>query len=159
MRTASGCAVFWLAASLACLVRGGPEPALAPVPFTTGVSAFKPGDGITITNVRSTSPDMKPGDTVAVDGTYSLASAQQAMVGLSVTFTRSQFVQTNSVLVRISGPAGTFSLTRPIEAEGYLNVRLVSEGGGPALGRIYFGTATQMQEIQHWDPEKWLERK
>ena len=99
---------------------------------------------------------MKPGDTVAVDGTYSLASAQQAMVGLSVTFTRSQFVQTNSVLVRISGPAGTFSLTRPIEAEGYLNVRLVSEGGGPALGRIYFGTATQMQEIQHWKPEKWL---
>ena len=148
-----------MALSMASLVRGGEEPALMPVQFTTGVNLFKPGDLITITKVQSTSPDMKLGDTVSVEGTYSLASAQNAMVGLSVTFTNSNLVQTNSIPLRVSGPSGTFTLTTPIEAEGYLNVRIFSERGGTPLGKIYFGTAKQMQEIQHWDLEKWLEKK
>ena len=138
------------------LARGGEQPVLTPVQITTGVNFFKPGDSITITEVTSTSPELKPGDTVAVKGTYTLATESNAMLALSVTTTGKETHRnpTPGQRMQVSEAEGKFTLTTSIVDKGYLHVSFYTVTGDKSLGGIYFGTADQMREIQDWDLKK-----
>ena len=63
---------------------------------TRGVQFFRPGDSITITEVKATSPDLKAGDKVIVKGHYTLASEPKASLCLFATATKGSGKSTNS---------------------------------------------------------------
>lgn len=138
------------------LTRGGEQPVLTPVQITTGVNFFKPGDSITITEVTSTSPELKPGDTVAVKGTYALVTESNAMLALSVTTTgrETHRTPTPGQRMQVSKGTGEFTLTTSIADKGYLHVNFYTVTGDKSLGGIHFGTADQMREIQDRDMKK-----
>ena len=50
---------------------------------------------------------------------------------------------------------GQFELPETLRCEGYLHVTLYSVPEGKAVGGLYFGTAQQMKEIEHWNVRSW----
>jgi len=121
------------------------------VPFELGEAEFAPGDSITITQVRGTSVTITTNETYCVDGTYTLASQDQADLCLFVTTT-----QTNSTpiqaqqKVRITNGTGTFHLVETMTGEGYPHVTFYAVRQGNGFGGVYFGQAPWVLSKKSW---------
>jgi hypothetical protein len=117
-----------------------PTAGLASVPFTTSRAQFAAGDAITIQEVRASSPNLAPGDIVAVRGTYTLQSAASATLLLSLTVNAPGAVEAVSPSSRqsISG-SGTFELAYEIKQPGALHISFYPSSSGSSFGGVYFG--------------------
>jgi hypothetical protein len=131
------------------------------IEFTEGVKFFKEGDSITITQVKSTSPDLKTGDTVTVKGRYTLSSAPRAALSLYATEAKGPGRSRTFPAQRkaINKGEGEFDLSITLPYDGYLHVTFYSITAGKPFGGVYFGTAKQMEDIMHWNPEDWYTAK
>ncbi|HUJ71372.1 MAG TPA: M56 family metallopeptidase [Verrucomicrobiae bacterium] len=127
------------------------------VPFVQGPHFLRDGDSIVITEVLSSSPDFKVGDTVKVTGRYTLSSKPQARLCLFVTTTGNSGAtpivsqQTKQVLQG----SGEFVLSETITDEGHLHLTFYDPDGGNPFGGLYFGAEQQMQEIAGWNVKDW----
>ncbi len=144
-----------LSLTLALVVRG--EPAINPaefpavVPFELGATEFLPGDSITIQQVRGTSPTIRTGGTYYVEGTYTLASRDQADLALFATTSSRVATPTDrSQIVRVEKGTGTFHLTKVMRAEGYLHLSFYPVPSGSAFGGVYFGQGQGLLKKKGW---------
>jgi PEGA domain/HEAT repeats len=138
-----------------------PQGTVELVSHTVGVKSFRPGDSITITEVKATSPDLKLGDTVVVKGYYTLVSEPKASLCLFATATKgsgSSPIRPGQTL-GINKGEGQFELSETLDCDGYLHVTFYSVPGGKPFGGLYFGTAKQMKDIEHWDVRSWYSDK
>jgi hypothetical protein len=117
----------------------GDTPADFPyeVQFQVGDAQFAPGDNITITALRGTRDIITTNETYCVEGTYTLASTNEASLGFFATS-----ANTNSTPVKarqmmdITKGTGTFRLIKTMGREGYLHVSFYN---GNSFGGVYFG--------------------
>jgi hypothetical protein len=121
------------------------------VPCELGEAEFAPGDNITITRVLGTSAAITTNQSFCVEGTYTLASRDQADLCLFVTTS-----QTNSTpieppqTVRITNGTGTFRLVKTMAEEGYPHVTFYTVPHGRGFGGVYFGQAPWILSKKGW---------
>ena len=116
-----------------CALADGPADFPYLVPFELGEAEFAPGDNITITQVRGTSAAIGTNQTYCVDGTYTLASQDQADLSLFVTTAQANSTAIEPAqTVRITNGVGTFHLVKTMTQDGYLHITFyqVSHGHG-----------------------------
>ena len=155
-----------------------PEAGLAPEKATASVVAAKPdtvivvepargvqffclGDSISITAVKATSPHLRAGDKVVVKGHYTLSSRPKAALCLFATATKGSGkgpIRPEQKLAITKGD-GDFELSETLEGDGYLHLTFYSVPQGKPFGGMYFGTAKQMKEIEHWAVKNWYTAK
>ena len=125
-------------------------------PFST-IKSFRDGDSITITEVKATSPDLKAGDKVIVKGHYTLSSKPKASLCLFLTASTGSGAGPihPEQQLNIAKGEGEFELSETLEGDGHLHVTFYSVPDGKDFGGMYFGTAKQMKEIEHWHVENW----
>jgi RNA polymerase sigma factor (sigma-70 family) len=128
------------------------QPAVTPV---LGPKAFRDGDVIEITGVRSTSEKFEQGDTVTVRGRVRLATENQAQVSLFVTQTEGDGHEEIDPAQTMTVKRGNsdFELKTTIKHRGYLHVTLYDHAGR-SFGGVYFGTAEQMKRIREEEQTK-----
>ena len=137
------------------------ESAVIVIETTPGDRFFSPGDSITITEVKASSPDLKAGDKVIVKGRYALSSRAKASLCLFQTVTKGSGrgpIHTGQRLAVTKG-RGEYELSETLEQDGYLHVTFYSVPQGKPFGGMYFGTAKQMREIGRWDVQSWYTAK
>ena len=129
---------------------------MEPVSSTVGVKFFRPGDSITITEVKATSPDLKNGDKMIVSGYYTLASEPRASLCFFTTATTGSGIGPirPEQTIGIAKGEGRFELSKTLDCDGYHHVTFYSVATGKPFGGLYFGTAKRMEEIKHWDVRK-----
>ena len=121
------------------------------VPFELGMTEFLPGDNITILQVRGTSPAIRTGETYCVEGTYTLASKDEADLAIFATTVGAVSVRTEPTqIVRVKKGTGTFRLVKPMRAEGYLHVSFYPAPGGSSFGGVYFGEGKWLLPKEGW---------
>ena len=129
------------------------EPAAGDLPqvvqFELGKSNFAPGDNITIQQVRGTSDAIKVGETYSVDGTYELASHDEADLALYATTTSASGPTPVDPLqhIRIKKGHGTFHLVKTMSEDGYLHVSFYPVSGS-SFGGVYFGQGNRV--LRNW---------
>jgi hypothetical protein len=102
-------------------------PHVIHVRFWPSKEGFRPGDKVTITSVRGTLPRLQPGGVYLVQGTYTLASEIEGMLGLSRT---SNHLDTSrrwpaaTQSYQIEKGSGTFRLAARMIADGQYHVSL-----------------------------------
>jgi hypothetical protein len=114
-----------------------------PVKFEVGKTEFAKGDGITITDVRGTSPTFGRGNTYVVTGRYTLASVDSARLAVYVTASDPKEAWGPSAAgqtVNVGRGSGTFTLVLPMAGSGWPHASFYNAGGGGSLGGTYFGT-------------------
>jgi hypothetical protein len=121
------------------------------VPFELGMTEFLAGDSITIQHVRGTSPTIRTGETYCVEGTYTLASKDEADLAVFATTVSAVSVPTEpSQIVRVKKGTGMFRLVKPMREEGYLHVSFYPAPGGSSFGGVYFGTGKWLLPKEGW---------
>jgi hypothetical protein len=121
------------------------------VSFELGEAEFAPGDNITITQVRGTSEAITTNETYSVDGTYTLASQDQADLCLYVTSTQTSATPIDpQQTVRLTNGSGTFHLVKTMTGEGYLHVTFYSVSRGHGFGGVYFGQGPWVLSKKIW---------
>ncbi len=110
------------------------------IDFELGASGFEAGDRITITSVRGDRPHIEPGGSYCVEGTYTLASADNADVAFFCTsHGPSGSTPTQpSEIVKITRGAGTFRLSKTNMADGWPHISFYTRDGS-SHGGVYFG--------------------
>ena len=127
---------------------------LKKVAFVIGPNKFAKGDKIVIEEVWSKLGSLEVGDTVTVKGTYTLTSHYIATLLFSITQDASRGFQGGCTLERpIRAGTAPFELELPVAVYGHLHIGFYDAHS--SFGNVYFGTYEQMQEIAHWDLEKW----
>lgn len=120
-------------------------PHLIPVETWLAAGGFSRGDQITIRLVRGNRPRIEPGGTYFVLGTYTLASATEATLALSLTASgpagRGAWSPTQRR--KIAQGSGEFALVAPMRSAGEFHVSFyVADRNDPrrsyAGGGIYF---------------------
>jgi hypothetical protein len=123
----------------------------ATVPFERGATEFLPGDSITIQQVRGTSATIRTGETYYVEGTYTLASRDQADLAVFATTASAVSTPTDpSQITRVKKGTGTFRLVKTMRGEGYLHLSFYPVPGGSAFGGIYFGQGEGVLKNKGW---------
>ncbi len=110
------------------------------VSFQLGEAKLAPGDSITIESLRGTPDTIRTGETVCVEGTYTLSSRNEAELALFVTtrqVTRSE-IDPRQIL-RVKKGTGSFRLLKTMEVEGYPHLSFYPVPSGSSFGDIYFG--------------------
>jgi hypothetical protein len=132
-------------------------PAQKSAETVLGPKAFRDGDVIEITDVRSTSPKLEQGDTVTVRGRVRLASQDEAQLGLYLTQTEGNGVEEtdSSQITTVKRGLVEFELKATVKHRGVLHVTLYDKSGRP-FGGVYFGTAAQMKQIESWSVDYYL---
>jgi len=121
------------------------------VPFELGEAEFSPGDSITIQSVRGTSSTIRTAETYCVEGTYTLASRENADLALFATTVSKVATRTDpSQRMRIAKGSGTFRLVKTMREEGYLHVSFYPVPAGGAFGGIYFGQGKWALHQKGW---------
>jgi hypothetical protein len=116
-----------------------------------GEAEFAPGDNINITQVRGTAAAITTNETYCVDGTYTLASQNQADLCLFATT-----AQTNPTpidpqqTIRITNGSGTFHFVKTMSGEGYLHVTFYPVSRGNGFGGVYFGQSPWVLNKKGW---------
>ncbi|MGA2244204.1 MAG: hypothetical protein ABSH48_04305 [Verrucomicrobiota bacterium] len=111
------------------------------VPFELGQAQFAPGDSITIQHVQGTSDKIVVGGTYSVDGTYTLASHDEAKLAFFVT-TQSSSGPTPvdpRQQMKVKNGTGSFHLIKKMSEDGYMHVSFYPIPSGNACGGEYFG--------------------
>jgi hypothetical protein len=130
------------------------EPAAADlshiVQFELGKSDFASGDSITIQQVRGTSDVIKVGETYSVDGTYELASHNEADLAFYATSISASGPTPVDPLqhIRVKKGRGTFHLVKTMGEDGYLHVSFYPATSGGSFGGIYFGQGNRV--LRSW---------
>ena len=116
------------------------------VQFELGKSEFPPGDRITIQQVRGTSDSIKVGETYSVDGTYELASHDEADLALYVTTVGDSGATPVDPRqhVKVKQGSGTFHLVTTMSQDGYLHVSFYPAKSGDVFGGVYFGQGNRV---------------
>jgi hypothetical protein len=112
------------------------------VQFELGRAQFKPGDSITIQEVRGSTNLIQAGGTYCVTGTYTLASQDEAKLCFFSTTTNRSSSPSRvdpAQMVRVTKGTGTFSLAKRMTDDGYLHVSFYPRGSGGDFGGVYFG--------------------
>ncbi|MGA2175802.1 MAG: hypothetical protein ABSH38_12560 [Verrucomicrobiota bacterium] len=134
-----------------CAMADTPADFPYPVQFELGEAEFAPGDNITITQVRGTSAAITTNQTYCVDGTYTLASRDQANLCLFATTLQNVATPTDpQQTVRITNGTGTFHLVKTMTAEGYLHVTFYPVVRGSGFGGVYFGQGQWVLKKKGW---------
>lgn len=108
--------------------------------YELGEVEFAPGDSVTILRVRGTSDTISRGETYCVEGTYTLASRENADLALFATTSSKGPTPTDPTqIVRIDKGTGSFRLIKTMREEGYLHVSFYPVPYGNAFGGVYFG--------------------
>lgn len=118
------------------------------IAFVRGLSEFRPGDAITITDVRGTSSDMQSG-ICRITGTYTLASEDKATLAASVTARDSADgigPWNKAQTMDIARGHGKFTLLLPISVSGWPHVSFY--GKTNSFGGVYVGTGDSV--LRHW---------
>jgi hypothetical protein len=134
-----------------CALAGTPADFPYTVPFQLGEAEFAPGDNITITQVRGTSSAITTNHTYCVDGTYTLASREQANLCLFATTAHTNPASIDpQQTVHLTNGSGTFHLVKTMTEDGYLHLTFypVSQGGG--FGGVYFGQGQWVLRKKGW---------
>ena len=144
-----------LSLSLALATWGGTNSTAADfssaVPFELGEGEFLPGDAITIQRVTGTSPTIRTGETYCVEGTYILASKEQADIALYATALSKGPTPTDpSQKMRIEKGSGTFRLVKTMREEGYLHISFYPVSSGGSFGGVYFGQSEWVNRDKGW---------
>jgi hypothetical protein len=140
---------FALAAS------GGPSDTAADFPavvaFELGKAEFLPGDSITIQQVRGTSSTIGTGETYCVEGTYTLASREEANLALFATTVSDVPTPIDPAQhTHIAKGTGAFRLVKTMRQEGYLHVSFYPAGSGGDFGGVYFGQGKWVLREKGW---------
>ena len=123
----------------------------AVVAFELGKAEFLPGDSITIQQVRGTSSTIGTGETYCVEGTYTLASREEADLALFVTTVGDVPTPIDPRQhTRIEKGTGTFRLVKTMGQEGYLHVSFYPVGSGSDFGGVYFGQGKWVLQHKGW---------
>jgi hypothetical protein len=111
------------------------------VRFELGDAKFDQGDHITIQQVRGTSETITVGGTYSVEGTYTLASQDEADLALYATTVAAGGPTPIDAEqhIRIKKGTGTFRLVKAMSEDGYLHVSFYPVPFGSAFGGVYFG--------------------
>jgi len=111
-----------------------------PVKFELGRTDLRGGDRIAITEVRGTRGDFKKGGSYLVRGEYTLASAEHAQLGFSVTVTNPEESCSHGdgrESLQIDRGTGKFELVETFVSDGHPHVSFYVNGQGS--GGVYFG--------------------
>ena len=111
------------------------------VRFKLGDANFASGDNITITRMRGTTETIATGGTYCVEGTYTLASRDEADLAF---FSTSIAASGPSPIdpkqhVRIKKGTGSFRLVKTLKEDGYLHLSFYPVPSGSDFGGVYFG--------------------
>ncbi len=112
------------------------------VRFELGDTQFARGDNITITQMRGTSETIATGGTYCVEGTYTLASRDEADLAFFTTTTitdRGPSPIDPRQHVRIKKGTGSFRLVKTLNEDGYLHRSFYPVPSGGNFGGMYFG--------------------
>ena len=140
------------------------------VEFVTGPSTYRDGDWIEITEVRSTSPDLKVGDFVFVKGKGHLESFDSVRLCLYTTSVDKSDDAKANPIAALLGPLVNeklvengefeFELSTKVTQKGYQHLTFYKAAGakaGKPLGGVYFGTNEQMNAIKELDVSYYLD--
>ncbi len=119
-------------------------PALEPLPhnipietYQTEWSQFRPGDSITLSELRGSSPRIEAGQTYQIKGHYVLASQERAM--MSVFCANGETEDGHSPKsATVSKGAGDFCWEFKLLKPGMLHVSFYPSGGGSGFGGCHF---------------------
>jgi hypothetical protein len=104
-----------------------------------GASEFAPGDGIVIASLRGDREHLETGGNYMLDGSYTLASAENAdLAWLATSHGPSGSTPvTDTEHIQIARGSGVFHLEKKLLGNGWLHVSFYVNGRG--AGGIYFG--------------------
>lgn len=110
------------------------------------------GDAIVVTAVHGTAATIAIGNTYRIDGAYTLASHEQAMLAAFATATvpdepHRQMIAGQSLTIKKG--SGTFTLFLKVEDPECPHVSFYPSGGGESFAGEYFGTGSFIP------PESW----
>src|SRR6266481_6234628 len=108
--------------------------------YELGKTLFAPGDSITIRELRGTSETITPEGTYWVEGTYTLASKDEANLAFFAT-TKSSApspIDARQTAVIKKG-TGSFELIKKMNGDGFLHLSFYPIPSGSDFGGIYFG--------------------
>jgi len=127
------------------------------VPVQIGDIEFAPGDSITIERVTGSSASIQTGGVYCVEGTYTLASRDEALLGLSITTVKnvSTPIGPNQTM-RVQKGSGSFRLVQTMWAEGYPHASFSSWPHGSAFCGVYFGQDPWVLRHKGWS---WLDQQ
>jgi len=121
------------------------------VPFESGDAEFAPGDRITIEQIRGTRETIVPGETYSVEGTYTLASREEAELALFATTSNPNPTPVDPrQTVRVRKGSGHFRLIKTVSDDGYLHVSFYPVPSGSDFGGIYFGQGKWVLHHKTW---------
>jgi hypothetical protein len=110
------------------------------IKFEVGDTEFAGGDNITVEHVRGTMPGIAVGATYLVEGTYTLASREEADLSLFATTSDPTPTPIDPGQTgRIQKGPGAFRLMKKMGTEGYLHVTFYDLQSGKGFGGVYFG--------------------
>jgi hypothetical protein len=126
----------------------------AVVAFELGKAEFLPGDSITIRQVRGTSSTIGTGETYCVEGTYTLASREEADLALFATTVSDIPTPIDPRQhTRIEKGTREFRLVKTMRQEGYLHLSFYPVPSGGDFGGVYFGQGKWVLQHKGWsDP-------
>jgi hypothetical protein len=110
------------------------------IPLELGTSAFATGDSIKITSLRGDRPHLEADGSYLVEGTYTLASVDKALLLFSCT-SPSPSGPTPTLPeqeITVARGTGSFSLKHP-PCEGLYHVSFYVDGENHSHGGVYFG--------------------
>ena len=117
--------------------------------FEVGATEFAPGDSITITQLHGTLDTVVTNGVYCVEGSYTLASADEASLSFYATTTDpTPSPNDPRQSISIKKGSGTFRLIKPMSAAGYLHVSFYY--GGTSRGGVYFGQGQWVLRHKSW---------
>lgn len=116
------------------------------VPVKLGPKRFLDGDTVRIDSVKSTSPNLEPGDQVTVTGMYRLDSQEEATLALYLTQTEGDGSEETEPDQTVVGKRGWHEFTTVITVKhrGLLHLTFYDRESGKPFGGVYFGTPEQI---------------
>lgn len=111
------------------------------IPCETGASAFAAGDRITIASLRGNRKHLEPDGSYLVQGSYTLASVDRAVLLFSCTSRGLSHPTpiTAGQEINITRGTGTFTLKHTSPCDGWFHVSFYVAKEGHSHGGIYFG--------------------
>jgi hypothetical protein len=121
------------------------------VPYELGDAKFLYGDNIKIVRVLGTSATITVGQTLCVEGAYTLGSRDDAMLAV---FSTSRSASNSTTVdpkqrVRVTRGSGEFRLIIRMNDDGYLHISFYPVDSGSAFGGVHFG---QGNGVLHYQP-------
>src|SRR6266436_6351357 len=116
------------------------------VQYELGDAEFAHGDNITLKQMRGTSETITTGGTYCVEGTYTLASRDQADLAFFTTTITDNGPSPIDPRqhVRIKKGTGSFRLVKTLNEDGYLHLSFYPVPSGGDFGGVYFGQGNRV---------------